>query len=90
MSISRAGEKLEIVYKKVVHLRDYENEEFTAQATATYSGSLSSEDRAEELARMQAEVEIAVFRALRERKLIIPRDYEVRVSQIPARFRPNI
>lgn len=80
--IQRTAQKVEVSLVKTVHLRDYENEEYRCSLTATFNRALTPEENAVEIAKLQAELEYAIFSTLYQRKAITTHDYNVRVSAI--------
>lgn len=80
--IQRQAQKLEVSMVKTIHLRDYEKEDYSCTLTATYNRALSPEEGAVEIAKLQSELEYAVFNTLYKRKLITTHDYKVRIESI--------
>ena len=85
-SLNRTGQRLEITFKKVVHLRDYENEEYSGSLTATFNRALTPDESVIEINKLQAEIEYAIFNTLYFRKLITTHDYEMRKRLIVAQL----
>ena len=82
--LHRQSQKIEVSMVKTVHLRDYENEEYSCSLTATFNRAMTPEEGAVEIAKLQAELEYAIFSTLYQRKLITTHDFNVRVSAIKA------
>lgn len=82
--LQRTGQRLEVSMVKTIHLRDYENEEYNCTLTATFNRAMTLAEGAVEIAKLQAELEYAIFSTLYQRKLITTHDYNVRVSAIKA------
>lgn len=80
--LQRTAQRLEMSVVKTVHLRDYENEEYSCSMTATYNRTMTPEESAVEISKLQAELEYAIYRTLYQRKLITTHDYNVRVGSI--------
>lgn len=80
--LQRQAQRIEVSMVKKIHLRDYENEEYSCSLTATYNRAMTPEEGAVEIAKLQAELEYAVFNTLYQRKLITTHDYNTRVSNI--------
>lgn len=83
----RTAQKLEVSLVKTVHLRDYENEEYTCTSTATFNRAMTPEESAVEIAKLQAEIEYAIFSNLYHRKHITLHDYNMRVEALKAHMR---
>ncbi len=82
--LQRTAQKLEVSFVKQVHLRDYENEEYTCTTTATFNRVMTPEESAVETAKLQAEIEYAIFNSMYKRKHITVHDYNVRVGALKA------
>lgn len=80
--LQRTAQKIEVSLVKTIHLRDYENEEYNCTLTATFNRAMTPAEGAVEIAKLQAELEYAIFNTLYERKLITTHDYNVRVNAL--------
>jgi len=80
--VQRTAQKIEVSLVKTVHLRDYENEEYNCSLSATFNRAMTPEENAVEIAKLQAELEYAIFSSLYQRKLITTHDYNVRVDAL--------
>ncbi|GHU93217.1 hypothetical protein FACS1894208_02290 [Clostridia bacterium] len=86
MEAAKTAQKVEVTFKKVIHLRDYENEEYSGTLTAAYSGALTPDENVAEMAKLQAELEYAVFHTLWTRKLITTHDFTQRKGLVLAQL----
>ena len=82
----RTAQKIEVSFHKTVHLRDYENEEYSGSLTATFNRALSPEESTVEINKLQAELEYAIYYSLQARKLITTHDYKLRVEALIAQL----
>lgn len=82
--LHRTAQTLEVSFVKKVHVRDYENEDYSCSTRASFNRAMTPEESAVELAKLQAEVEYAIYSALYKRKLIVTKEYMLRIKALKA------